>query len=68
MRGRQMPVLVLNEMQVLDQQVAAARLVTEQRGDLGGGLQVDLPALRRLPGALASSLAQFGRPYGRIHL
>ncbi len=34
MRCRQIPVAVLNLVQVLDQQVAAAGLVTEQRLDL----------------------------------
>ncbi len=34
MRGREVAVLVLNQMQMLDQQVAAARPVAQQRLDL----------------------------------
>ena len=46
-RGRDVPVFVLNEMQMLDQQIAPARLVAEQRADFGGGFGIDLAAFRR---------------------
>jgi len=47
MRSGQLPVCVLNEMEMLDQQIAAARSVAEQHGDLVGGLRVNLSALGR---------------------
>ena len=46
-RGRDVPVPILNEMQMLDQQVAPARLIAQQRADFGGGLGIDLTALGR---------------------
>ena len=56
MRGREMAVAVLDQMQVLDQQVALARPVAEQRAHLVERLRIDLAALgraRRAAGALA---------------
>src|SRR4051794_21020000 len=52
MRAGEAAVVVLDQMQVLDQQIALARAVAEQRGDLSGRGGVDLPALGR-----AASLA-----------
>ncbi|SRR5260221_2648485 len=47
MRGREMPVAVLDAVQVLDQQIGAARRVTEQRLNLIQRLGIDLSALQR---------------------
>ena len=70
MRGREMAVAVLDEMQVLDQQIAPARPVAEQRTHLVERRRIDLAAFRRLRrAALASgSIARGGRLYWRIHL
>ena len=45
MRGGEMPVAVLDEMQMLDQKIAAALARTEQRTDLGKRRRIDLAAL-----------------------
>jgi hypothetical protein len=47
MRGGQMAVMVLDEMQMLDQEIAPARPIDEERLDVGSRLRIDLPALRR---------------------
>ena len=47
MRGGQMAVMVLDEMQMLDQQIAPPRPVGQQRQHLFERLRIDLPALRR---------------------
>ena len=47
MRGGEMAVAVLDQVQVLDQQVAPARPVAEQRAHLVERLRLDLAALRR---------------------
>src|SRR2546428_815161 len=47
MRGREVPVAVLDAVQVLDQEIGAARRVAEQRLDFLQGLRIDLPALQR---------------------
>ena len=47
MRGGKMPVMVLDEMQVLDQQIAPARPVGEQCAHLVERRRVDLAALGR---------------------
>ena len=47
-----MPVAILDAMQVLDQQIAAARRVAEQRLHLGQRLRIDGAALRTGPRAL----------------
>src|SRR5204862_3860393 len=46
-RAGDVAVLVLDQMQMLDQQVALTRAVAEQRCDLSGRAGVDLPALGR---------------------
>ena len=62
MRGRQMTVMVLDEMQMLDQQIAPPRPIGEQRLHFFERLRIDLPALRctRRP-APAGSPALDGR-------
>src|SRR5215218_344647 len=47
MRGREIAVAVLNEMQVLNQKITPARLLAEQRAHLIKRLRLDLPPLRR---------------------
>ena len=47
MGGGQMAVVVLDQMQVLDQQIAPARPVGQQRAHLRERRGVDLAALRR---------------------
>ncbi len=47
MRGRKMAVVVLDQMQMLDQQIAAALALAKQRADLFERLRIDLAALRR---------------------
>src|SRR6185369_1731227 len=54
MRGGDLMVLVLDQMQVLDQQVAAARKIAEQLLDLICGGRIDLAPLRRRLGAPAA--------------
>ena len=55
MRGREMAVLVLDQMEVLDQQVAAARALAKERADF-------LQRARGRPGGLSgSSVAGGGR-------
>ena len=46
-RAGDVAVLVLDQMQMLDQQIALARAVAEQRCDLVGRAGIDLPALGR---------------------
>ena len=53
MRGGEMAVFVLDQMQMLDQQIAPARPVAEQRADLVERLRIDLTALRRAARAAA---------------
>jgi hypothetical protein len=69
MCGGQISVAVLDEMQVLDQQVAPARLVAEQRADLVERCRVNLSALRRLGRAALAPrpIAIFGRNHRRVH-
>jgi hypothetical protein len=62
MRGREVAVLILDEMQVLDQQIAAARTVQQQVPDFLERLRIDLAALgraRRTPPA--STRARWNR-------
>src|ERR1041384_1520242 len=70
MRGGKMSVPILDEMQMLDQQIAPTRLFAEQRAHLVARRHVDLAALRRLRrSALASgSIAGGRRLHWRIHL
>jgi hypothetical protein len=54
---------VLNEMQMLDQQIAAPLAMTEQFTDLGMRGRIDLPALRhrpRTPAAVATGAVCLG--------
>ena len=59
MRGGEMAVAVLDQMQMLDQQIAPARSVAEQRAHLVERRRIDLAAFRRLrraafaPGSIA---------------
>jgi hypothetical protein len=65
-----MAVAILDEMQVLDQQVAPARRVAEQDAHFVSRYRIDLAALRGAaraavaPGAVAGT----GRFHGRVHL
>ena len=62
MRGGQMTVMILDEMQMLDQEIAPPRPVGQQRQHLLERLRVDLPALRRARRpAPASAPARVGR-------
>jgi hypothetical protein len=62
-RGRKMPVTVLDQVQKFDQQVALARPVAEQRLNLVESIGIDLPPLRLRTGttplATSSVLADF---------
>ena len=51
MRGGEMAVFVLDEMQMLDQEIAPARPVGQQALNFFERRGVDLTALRGLPGA-----------------
>ena len=63
MRGRQIAVTILDQMQMFDQEVAPAFAVAEQRADLIEGMRIDLPAFRRARRlALPGSPAGVGRP------
>jgi len=55
----QAAVAILDLVQVLDQQIAAPRLIAEQRQDLLASLRIDVTAFRRRsnPVALAASMA-----------
>ena len=64
MRGGDVAILVLNEMQMLDQQIAPARPVAEQRADFGGGPGIDLTTLRACGAVSAARGAPF--PFGGI--
>ena len=56
MLGREMPVMVLDQVQLLDQQVAAPRPVTQERQDLVPGFGTHLPPARRHPPAPSALL------------
>ena len=47
MRDGETPVMILNEMQVFDQQIAPARAIGQQRLHIGKRVRIDLTALRR---------------------
>src|SRR5579864_1378533 len=51
MARMQAPVLILQQVQVLDQQVAAALAIAEQRPHLVQRLRLDLPAFRMVEAA-----------------
>ena len=61
MRRRDLAILVLDQVQVLDQEIAAPRPVAEQKLDLVGGGRVDLAALRGRLGPLPSRARMFER-------
>ena len=63
MRGGEMAVFILDQMQMLDQQIAPARAVAEQRDDLVERLRVDLAAFRRAARAVLAAEA-FGADGG----
>ena len=66
MRGREMAVAVLNQMQMLDQEIAPALAVAEQRAHLLERPRIDLAAFgRRAAGCAAQSSAIVG---SGIHL
>ena len=52
---------ILDQVQVLDEQVAVARAVPEQGADLVERFRIDLPPLRPVA-ALAPAGASFGQP------
>ena len=60
MGGRDLVIAVLDEMQELDQEVAADRLTGEQRLDLGERLWIELAALGCRLGALAAGAGMIG--------
>ena len=64
MRGRNLAIGVLDEMQMLDQQVAPPRPVAEQKRNLFSGLRIDLAAL----GGRFGALAPFARMLERTDL
>ena len=59
MRGGEMAVMILDQMQMLDQQIAPARPVGEQRAHLLERRRIDLAALGRArrPAAAAGAVA-----------
>ena len=64
-------VMILDEMQMFDQEIAAARPVGEQRLNVAKRGRVDLAALRRAPGlapagGTVSDKAQSRAPHGLI--
>ena len=61
MRGRNLVIFVLDQVQVLDQEVAPPRPIAEQKLDLVGGGGVDLAALRGRLGPLPSRAGMFER-------
>ena len=61
MRRRDLAIFVLDQVQVLDQEIAAPRPVAEQKLDLVGGGGVDLAALRGRLGPLPSRARMFER-------
>ena len=61
MRGRDLAIFVLDQVQVLDQEIAPPRPVAEQQLDLVGGGRVDLAALRGRLGPLPSRAGMFER-------
>ena len=63
MRGREMPVAVLDQMQMLDQEIAPALARAEQRANLGERGRVDLPALGRAARAAAAVAVRASAPF-----
>jgi hypothetical protein len=67
-RGRQAAVLVLDQVQALDQQVAPARHVAQEGQHFGQGLRIDPPALGRLALALFACALHCDRNDYLVHL
>ena len=72
MRGGEMPVMILNEVQMLDQEIAPAWPVDQQRLNLFQRLRIDLPAFgrpRRPASAGSAALAgsRSRRLFGKAH-
>jgi hypothetical protein len=61
MRRRDLVILVLDQVQVLDQEIAAPRPVTKQKLDLVGSGRVNLAALRGRLGPLPARARMFER-------
>ena len=61
MRRRDLAILVLDQVQVLDQEIAPPRPIAEQKLDLVGGGRVDLTALRRRLGPLPARAGMLER-------
>ncbi len=61
MRCGNLVILVLDQVQILDQEIAPARPVAEQQLDLVRGGRIDLPPLRRRLGPLAPLARMFER-------
>jgi hypothetical protein len=61
MRRRDLVILVLDQVQVFDQQIAAPRQITEQKLDLVGGGGVNLAPFWGRLGALPSRARMFER-------
>ena len=55
MRGREMPVAVLDQVQMLDQQIAPALAIAQQRAHLVERLRIDLAAFGRPPRPAAAA-------------
>src|SRR5262245_22883528 len=60
MPSRKMPVAVLDQVQMLDQQVAPARALTKQRPHLLEGTRVDLTALGGTARAAGTAIGAIG--------
>ena len=67
MRGGDLFVSILNEVQVFDQQIAPARAVRKQIGDLMRGPRIDLSPLRDRTAA-ATSLSGMFEPDNFVHI
>ena len=64
MCGREMPVSVLNEMEMLDQEIAPARPVAQKGADLAERLGVDLAAFGRFRRTTPACATSFGNCIG----
>ncbi len=59
MRRGDMAIMILDEMQMFDQKIAAARPVGQQRLHVAQSGRIDLTALRRAPGLAAAGAFAF---------
>lgn len=64
MRRREVPVAVLDEMEMLDQEIAAARPVAQKGANLGKRLGVDLAAFGGLGRTTAAGAPGFSNCFG----